>query len=233
MHEKLENDYFTKYPVTFTLEPAKTALVCVDIQYGSASRTAGLGKLLAQQGTESLGSYRFDRIERFVVPNVRRLQTFFRAHGLRVIHLTVGSVMPDYSDIPPHRREFAKAKKIRLGEREHEILDEVKPVAGELVINKTTPSAFNSSNIDSVLRAMGIEYCLFAGVSTHMCVEGTARDASERGYHCTLVEDACGANKREFHDNTILVFQRGFGKVRSTEQVIAELQERVTTRARG
>ena len=104
------------------------------------------------------------------------------------------------------------------------ILDEVKPVSGEAVINKTTPSAFNSSNIESVLRTMGIEYCLFAGVSTHMCVEGTARDASERGFHCTLVEDACGASKPEYHNHTVVVFQRGFGKVRTTDDVIRELE---------
>lgn len=224
MVSKLQDDYFTRYPITFTLDPPKTALICVDIQYGSASRSNGLGKLLAQDGNDQLGSYRFDRIETCVVPNVQKLLAFFRAHKLRVIHLTVGSLMPDYSDILPHRREFTKAKNIRLGEREHEILDEVKPVAGELVINKTTPSAFNSSNIDSVLRAMGIDYCLFVGVSTHMCVEGTARDASERGYHCTLVEDACGANKPEFHNNTLLVFQRGFGKVSTTDEIIGELK---------
>jgi len=221
----LKDDYFAKYPVTFTLDPKKAALICVDIQYGSASRSTGLGKLLAQEGANHLGSYRFDRIENFVVPNVQKLQAFFRANALRIIHLTVGSAMPDYSDIPLHRREFSRAKNIRIGQREHEILDEVKPLPGELVINKTTPSAFNSSNIDSVLRAMDIESCLFVGVSTHMCVEGTARDASERGYHCVLVEDACGANKPEFHNNTLLVFQRGFGKVASTDEVIAELKD--------
>lgn len=221
---ELKDDYFARYSVTFRLNPVKTALICVDIQYGSASRSTGLGKLLAQEGANHLGSYRFERIENFVVPNVQKLQAFFRGNGLRIIHLTVGSMMQDFSDIPLHRREFSRAKNIRIGQREHEILDEVKPLPGELVINKTTPSAFNSSNIDSVLRAMDIECCLFVGVSTHMCVEGTARDASERGYQCVLVEDACGANKPEFHNNTLLVFQRGFGRVSTTDDVITELK---------
>ena len=222
---KLTKDYFEDFQNNFNLEPVKTALISVDLQYGSASRTAGLGKLLQQEKKSELGSYRFDRIERFVVPNVRQLLAFFREHQLRVIHLTLGSLMQDYSDIPPHRRAFARAKNIRIGEREHEILDEVRPVAGELVINKTTPSAFNSSSIDSVLRAMGIEYCLFAGVSTHMCVEGTARDAADRGYRSILVEDACGANKPEFHENALLVFQRGYGRVSTTNEVIRELKQ--------
>ncbi len=222
---KLTEDYFADYPIVFTLEPRKTALISIDLQYGSASRTAGLGKLLSQEGKDKLGSYRFDRIEQVVVPNVQKLLAFFRKHELRVIHLTIGSHMPDYSDIGIHKRAFTKAKNNRLGEREHEILDEVKPLPGEVVINKTTPSAFNSSNIDSMLRVMGIEYCLFCGVSTHMCVEGTARDASERGYNCTMIEDALGANKPEFHNNALLVFQRGFGKVRTTDEVIGELKE--------
>lgn len=225
MVQKLTGDYYADYPIVFTLEPRKTALIVVDLQYASASRTVGLGKLLTEEKKDGLGIYRFDRIENVVVPNTQRLLAFFRKHELRVIYLTIGSMMPDYSDIGIHKRAFTKAKNNRFGLREHEILDEVKPQPGELVINKTTPSAFNSSNIDSALRSMGVEYCLFCGVSTHMCVEGTARDASERGYHCTIIEDACGANKPEFHNNTLLVWQRGFGKVRAVDEVIGELQE--------
>ena len=224
MTVKLTKDYFADYPIEFTLQPSKTAFISVDLQYGSASRHTGLGRLLNAEGKNDLGSYRFDRIEHVVVPNVQKFLGFFRKHGLRVIHLTVGSVMHDYSDIGVHRRAFTKAKNNRRGEKEHEILDEVKPLPTEVVINKTTPSAFNSSNIDAVLRTMGIEYCVFGGVSTHMCVEGTARDAADRGYHCIMVDDACGANKPEFHNNALLIFQRGYGRVANTDEVIAELE---------
>lgn len=227
MATKLAGDYFSDFQNVFALEPGKTALIPVDLQYGSACRSTGLGKLLNDGGKNGLGSYRFDRIENVVVPNVQKLLAFFRKHQLRVIYLTLGSLMPDYSDIPAHRRAFMKAKNVRRGEKEYEILDEVKPWPGEMVINKTTPSAFNSSEIDSTLRAMDIRYCLFAGVSTHMCVEGTARDASDRGYNSVLVEDACGANKPEFHDNALLVFQRGYGRVSTTDEVIRELERKL------
>lgn len=226
MAVRLTNDYLVDYQAQFTLEPRRTALIPVDLQYASACRTTGLGKLLQEQGKEELGRYRFDRIERVVIPNIQKLLAFFRNHKLRIIYITIGSMMPDYSDILfPHNVGFTRATNNRIGEREHEILDEVKPLPGELVINKTTPGAFNSSNIDSVLPAMGIEYCLFAGVSTHMCVESTARDASDRGYKCVLIEDACGANKEEFHNNALLVFQRGFGRVLATDEAIKELEE--------
>jgi len=219
------DDYKSEFPLPFTLEPRKTAFIPVDLQYASACRTTGLGKLLKEQGKEELGQYRFDRIEQVVIPNVQKLLSFFRKHKLRIIYVTVGSEMRDYSDYWPHRLDFVKSVNNRVGEREHEILDEIKPLAGELVINKTTSGAFNSTGIDLTLRTMGIEYCLFAGVSTHVCVETTARDASDRGYKTVIIEDACGANKEEYHNNAIITFQRQFGKVLITDEVIRELEE--------
>ena len=224
---KLTDDYILQFTTSFTLDPSKTAFIPIDLQYASASRTMGLGKLLQEQGKETLGSYRFDRIERVVIPNVQKILAFFRKHKLRIIYLTIGSEMADFSDYPPHKVPFVKATNNRLGTKEHEILDEVKPLPEELVINKRSSGAFNSSPIDLVLRHMGIEYCLFAGVSTHMCVECTARDAADRGYKGILIEDACGANKEEFHKNTMLVWQRGYGRICTTDEVLKELKENI------
>ena len=207
------------------LDPGKTALIPIDLQYASACRTTGLGKIWKEQGKQALWRYRFDRIEQIVIPNVQQLLNFFRKHQLRIMHITVGSQMPDYSDIMPHKVAFRKLLNNRLGEREHEILDEVKPLPGELVINKTTTGAFNSSPIDSVLRSMGIQYCLFAGVSTDMCVEGTVRDAADRGYNVVLIEDACAANKKEYHDAAVSAIQRSYGRVCTTVDIIKELED--------
>ena len=218
-------DYITEFTTTFTLETKKTAFIPIDLQYASACRTTGLGKILKERGKEELGKYRFDRIERVVIPNVQKLLVFFRKHNLRIIYITIGPEMPDYSDILPHELPFTKAVNNRVGEREHEILDEIKPRPGELVINKRTTGAFNSSPIDFVLRTMGIGYCLFAGVSTHMCVEGTVRDAADRGYKSIIIDDACAANKVEYHNNTLITFQRGYGRVCTTDEVIKELAE--------
>ena len=218
-------DYKTQFTTTFSLEAKKTAFIPIDLQYASACRTAGLGKILKEQGKEEWGKHRFDRIEQVIIPNVQKLLSFFRKHKLRIIYITVGSEMPDFSDYLPHRIPFTKATNNRVGEREHEILDEIKPLPGELVINKTTTGAFNSSSIDLVLRTMGIEYCLLAGVSTHVCVECTGRDASDRGYKIIIIEDACGANKEEYHNNSVITFQRQYGRVCTTDEVIKELEE--------
>ena len=102
--------------------PARVALVVVDMQYASGSRKEGLGRLLRSRATRRTGRLRFDRIERAVVPTIQRLLEFFRARALRVMHLTVGSELPDYSDLLPHCAAFAAAIGNTEGRREHEIL---------------------------------------------------------------------------------------------------------------
>jgi nicotinamidase-related amidase len=107
------NDYAAQFNPGFALDPARVALVVVDMQYASGSRKEGLGRLLAEPGNEAQGAYRFDRIERDVVPTICRLLEFFRARSLRVIYLTVGSELPDYSDLLPHCTAWPRSSAIR------------------------------------------------------------------------------------------------------------------------
>jgi nicotinamidase-related amidase len=208
----------------FTVEPLSTALVVVDMQYASACRTTGKGKTAIETGRADVLEYRFCRIENVVLPNIKRLLDFFRKNRLRVIYLTNGSEMPNYSDCMPHRRRGYESRNNTRGNREHEILDEIKPLMTECVINKTTSSAFNSTNIDMILsKAMNIKYLLFTGVSTDACVENTARDAVDRGYYCVMVEDGCAGNKKVFHDANLEHFRECSGRVETTEDLIKEL----------
>lgn len=223
--EKPANDYASDFNASFEIEPAKAALVVVDMQYATGSRRAGLGKRLAAEGRfDALARERFERVENVVLPNVQRMLGFFRENGLRVIYLTIGSEMEDYSDTPPHLVNFFKATNNRKGQLEHEILEEIKPLPGEPVLNKTTIGAFTSTGFDSLLRSMGIECLLFSGVSTNMCVGTTARDAADRGYRCLLIEDCCGAAQNEYHRWEIVNFQRLFGRVANSWDVIAEIR---------
>lgn len=165
------------------------------------------------------------------MPNIQGLLAFFREHGLRVVYLTVGSEMADFSDLLPHMRPFAESIGNTAGRREHEILDDLAPAAGEAVLNKTTMSAFHSSGFERLMRAWGVEQLCFTGVSTNSCVEGTARDAADRGFRCLLVEDGCGAASRQLHEAACHNFQRLLGRVDSSARVIAELDAgRVPTR---
>lgn len=216
-------DYAHQFNPPFRLDPGRVALVVVDMQYASGSREHGLGRRLKADGQEELGAYRFDRIERTVVPTIQRLLARFREHGLRIVYLTVGSELPDYSDLLPHMRAFAESAGNTRGNLEHEILDALVPRPGEPVLNKTTMSAFHSTGFERLLRAWGVEQLLFTGISTNSCVEGTARDAADRGFRCVIVEDGCGAASAALHEATCANFARLLGRVAASAEVLAEL----------
>ena len=218
------SDYAHQFNPGFVLDPRTVALVVVDMQYASGSRDHGLGRSLKARGQEALGAYRFDRIERTVVATIQRLLAFFRGRGLRLVYLTVGSELPDYSDLLPHMRAFAESAGNSRGNHEHEILDALAPRPGEAVLNKTTMSAFHSSGFERLVRAWGVEQLVFTGISTNSCVEGTARDAVDRGFRGLLVEDGCGAASQSLHDATCANFCRLLGRVASSAQVVAELE---------
>ena len=165
------------------------------------------------------------------MPTIRGCSSSSASEALRVIYLTVGSELPDYSDLLPHMRAMAAAVGNTRGRREHEILDELAPRPHEAVLNKTTMSAFHSSGFERLLRAWGVEQLVFTGVSTNSCVEGTARDAADRGFRCLLVEDGCGAASRRLHEAACQNFQRLLGRVESSAAVIAELDAARVARA--
>ena len=79
------------------------------------------------------------------------------------------------------------------------------------------------SGFERLVRAWGVDQLLFTGVSTNSCVEGTARDAADRGFRCVLVEDGCGAASAALHDAACHNFQRLLGRVDSGARVLAEL----------
>jgi nicotinamidase-related amidase len=216
------NDYIRAYMSERAVEPARAALLIIDMQNATGSRDGPLGQRLRAEGS-SLGDYRFDRIERLVTPNALRLRERFRALGRPVLHVTIGAALPDASDAPPHMRRLFAETGNHLGSPAHEIVDALKPQPGEHVLRKTTIGAFASTNIDSLLRALGAEQLWLCGVSTNMCVETTAREAADRGYLVTLVEDACGTTHEDLHQVTMRNFQRLFGRVRSTAQSLEEL----------
>ncbi|MCY4087703.1 MAG: cysteine hydrolase [Actinomycetia bacterium] len=205
------------------LDPASTALVIIDMQYASACRTTGFGRWLAEQGRTAEASYRFDRIEQLLVPNIARLLSHFREAGLPVVFVRLGAQMRGCRDLIPHLRDLELAFGNIEGEREYEILDELAPLPGEAVVTKLSASAFTSSGIEALLRNLGTRSLVLTGVSTSQCVDLTARDAADRGFHCLVVEDAVAEDREEWHDSTLEQFQRLFGRVAKTDGVLAEL----------
>lgn len=221
------SDYVSVYTPRRDIDPATACLVVVDVMYATGHPDTGLGAFLASQGRLHEAEYRYRRIAERVVPNTRRLLDVCRERGVRRVFLTYGSEVSDYSDLSPQMHALCVGTNNRVGEREHEILDELKPLPNERVFNKITPSAFTSTPIELVLRTYGVDTLLFTGVSTNMCVEHTLRDAADRGFACFLVEDACGADSQEMHDASCVVVQRLYGAVTTTDAAIAALEARV------
>lgn len=217
------------HTISFELEPSRTALLIIDMQYASACRTTGFGRWLDEQGRSDEGRYRFHRIEELLIPNIQRLLAFFRSHDLDRIFVRLGAELEGCRDLIPHIRQLEMSFRNVRGEREFEILDELRPEPNESVITKLSASAFTSTGIDALLRNLGTEYLVLAGVSTSQCVDLTARDAADRGYRSLVVEDAVAEDRADYHEWTLEQFKRLFGRVATTAEVLAELEAKLPT----
>jgi nicotinamidase-related amidase len=123
-----------------------------------------------------------------------------RAAGVPVIH-TRECHRPDLSDCPPAKRLRGNpslrigdpgpmGRVLIAGEPGAEIVPELFPVPGELVIDKPGKGAFYATQLQERLAALGIRTLIFAGVTTEVCVQTTMREANDRGYDCLLAEDS-------------------------------------------
>lgn len=214
----------------FRINPSTSALLLVDLQYGSASPDYGFSVMYRQRGFGNIVDAYAERVESVVIPTVQRLLTAFRCANAAVVYLTVGTLTGDYSDMPrrmqravEHWRERGiDPPYARAGTKEMTVLDELAPGHGEPVVAKTSASAFTSSTIQQVLTNGGIRELVIAGVATNYCVQSTLRDAAERGYDCVLVEDGCADTTPELHDMGIASCEP-FCRVMRSDDVIAEL----------
>jgi nicotinamidase-related amidase len=208
-------------PTEFEIEPGKTGLVIVDMQYVDAHREYGLGKSLKESHPE-VWEYYFDRVESLVIPNIKRCLETFRQLRLQVIYLTIGAVLPDGGDMVPLRRPQGSPGLSPLfyhaGTFEHGILEELAPVEGELVINKTSRSAFNSTAIERTVRNLGLDALFFVGVTTSSCVDTSARDAADRGFKTVIVEDATAELDEPSHEAALRQFAVRWGRVWTTDE---------------
>ena len=218
------SSYVEGFTAPVAMSARTTALVVVDMQYASGSREHGLGALLASQGTLDSAAYRFDRIDALLIPNIGKMLAAFRANGTHIVHVTVGSERPDYSDAPRHMLPFFTATNNHTGTREHEIVDVLKPLPGEPVFNKVTMGAFSSTGIGAHLTSKGIREIIVTGVSTNNCVGMTGQEAADRGFGVVLASDASGTCSDLMQDAYENTFRRLWGRVATTAEIIAEIE---------
>ena len=116
--------------------------------------------------------------------------------------------------------DLATVKSLAAGTWDAEIVDELRPTADDFVLDKNRPSAFYGAGLEPVLTSLGVRDLVICGVTTNMCVETTARDASQRDYRVFVVSDATGEVDRQRHDGALRTIAFGFGGVSSVREVV-------------
>ncbi len=171
------------------MNPDHSALLMIDFQRdfcapgGYSARFAGL-----------------DWVTPIIEP-ARRLLAAARQAGCLVVHTREGYA-PDLSDCSPAKLQRSRnagseigsagpmGRLLIRGEYGHDIIDELKPEPGEIVIDKASYGAFCGTNLESILRARNIDTLIFAGVTADVCVHTTLREAYDRWFHCYYAADA-------------------------------------------
>ncbi len=217
----------------FRIDWGRSALLLIDLQNYGCNPAVGVAAMLAGRYPE-IARYYIPRLTDVVVPNARRLLSAYRDAGLPVMFTRHGPLLPDGSDMIARRRRrdsesLAATTTPTLWHRgtfEHAVIDDLAPRPGELVIDKNTSSAFNSTGIEWMLRNKGIETLIVGGMATDMCVETTSRDAADRGFNVVIAEDAAATFFPHHHRAALSGFARVFGKVWATAEVLAALAAR-------
>ncbi|ROZ79168.1 cysteine hydrolase family protein [Ramlibacter sp. WS9] len=216
------------FPYDFTL--AHTALVIIDMQRDFVE-PGGFG--------ESLGND--VSLLQAIVPACQRVLHAWRAAGGLVVH-TRESHRPDLSDCPPAKRDRGNpslrigdpgpmGRILVAGEPGNQIIPELAPQPGEIVIDKPGKGAFYATPLSGLLRDAKVTHLVFMGVTTEVCVQTSMREANDRGYDCLLLEDCTESYFPHFKASAVEMMRAQgaiVGWTATSEQLIAALATDVT-----
>lgn len=192
-------------PWPFVFDSDAVALLCIDFQR-DFMEPGGFG--------ESLGND-VSTLRRAIEPT-KRVLAAFRARDWSVIHTREGH-REDLLDLFPAKRdrgnptlrigdEGPMGRLLVRGSKGHDIIPELAPIAGEVVLDKPGKGAFYATDLETILRARDIRQLVITGVTTEVCVQSTAREANDRGFECLILSDCTGSYFPEFHASALDMF---------------------------